>query len=330
MLGQSDEAVIESHEELRLNPNGGGYFDLLYAYLRLNRLGEAESTVEEAQAKKIDSGSLRYRLYDLRFLQNDAAGMSQQVAWATGKPGEESPFLDLEAKTAAYSGRLGPARDLSRQAVVSAKRAEEPERAMGYEADAALREALFGNPAQARERAADALELSNGWDAQSVAALALALTGDEVRVETLATDLDNRFPEHTIVQSYYLPTLRAQVALSRNDPSRAIEILQAAAPYELSDAGALYPIYVRGEAYLAAHKGSEAVAEFQKILDHRGIVVNDPIGAMAHLGLARAYALSGDRTKAKAAYQDFLTLWKDADPDIPILKQAQAEYARLN
>jgi predicted Zn-dependent protease len=201
---------------------------------------------------------------------------------------------------------------------------------MGYEADAALREALFGNPAQARERAADALELSNGWDAQSVAALALALTGDEVRVETLATDLDNRFPEHTIVQSYYLPTLRAQVALSRNDPSRAIEILQAAAPYELSDAGALYPIYVRGEAYLAAHKGSEAVAEFQKILDHRGIVVNDPIGAMAHLGLARAYALSGDRTKAKAAYQDFLTLWKDADPDIPILKQAQAEYAKLN
>jgi tetratricopeptide (TPR) repeat protein len=330
MLGQSDEAVIESHEELRLNPNGGGYFDLLYAYLRLNRLGEAESTVEEAQAKKIDSGSLRYRLYDLRFLQNDAAGMSQQVAWATGKPGEESPFLDLEAKTAAYSGRLGPARDLSRQAVVSAKRAEEPERAMGYEADAALREALFGNPAQARERAADALELSNGWDAQSVAALALALTGDEVRVETLATDLDNRFPEHTIVQSYYLPTLRAQVALSRNDPSRAIEILQAAAPYELSDAGALYPIYVRGEAYLAAHKGSEAVAEFQKILDHRGIVVNDPIGAMAHLRLARAYALSGDRTKAKAAYQDFLTLWKDADPDIPILKQAQAEYAKLN
>jgi predicted Zn-dependent protease len=214
--------------------------------------------------------------------------------------------------------------------VVSAKRAEEPERAAEYEADAALREALFGNPAEARERAADALELSNGWYAQSLAALALALAGDEVRVETLATDLDNRYPEHTIVQSYYLPTVRAQVALSRNDPSRAIEVLQAAAPYELSGSGTLYPAYVRGESYLAAHQGSEAAAEFQKILDHRGIVTNAPIGALAHLGLARAYALSGDRTKAKAAYQDFLVLWKDADPDIPTLKQAKAEYAKLN
>jgi tetratricopeptide (TPR) repeat protein len=236
----------------------------------------------------------------------------------------------LEAKTAAYSGRLGRARDLARQAVVSAKRAEEPELAMEYEADAALREALFGNPAQARERAADALELANGWYAQSVAALALALAGDEARAETLATDLGNRFPEHTIVQSYYLPTVRAQVALSRDDPSKAIDILQAAAPYELSDAGALYPAYVRGESYLAARQGNEAAAEFQKILDHRGIVVNAPIGAMAHLGLGRAYALSGDKSKARTAYQDFLALWKDAEPGIPTLKQAQAEYARLD
>jgi DNA-binding winged helix-turn-helix (wHTH) protein len=328
-LGQYDEGLIESREQLRLNPNGDGYFDLLNFYLCLNRLEEAQSTFEEAEAKKFDSPSIRYFAYQLRFLQNDAAGMSQQVAWATGKPGEESPFLGLEANTAAYSGKLGRARDLTRQAVVSAKRAEQPERAAEYEADAALREALFGNTAEARKRAADALELSNGWYVQSLAALSLALAGDEVRVETLATDLDNRYPEHTTVQSYYLPTVRAQLALSHDDPSRAIEVLQAAAPYELSGSGALYPAYVRGEAYLAAHQGNEAAAEFQKILDHRGIVVNAPVGALAHLGLGRAYALSGDKTKAKSAYQDFLALWKDADQDLPILINAKREYAAL-
>jgi eukaryotic-like serine/threonine-protein kinase len=160
-------------------------------------------------------------------------------------------------------------------------------------------------------------------------ALALAFSGDAVRASTLADDLAYRFPDHTIVQSYELPTIRAQLALSHDDPSGAIEILQAAVPYELSDSGALYPVYVRGEAFLAAHKGNEAAAEFQKILDHPGVVVNAPIGALAHLGLGRAYALSGDKTKAKSAYQDFLSIWKNADPDIPMLKQAKAEYAKL-
>jgi hypothetical protein len=231
------------------------------------------------------------------------------------------------ANTAAYSGRLGRARDLFRQAVVSAKRAEAPEVAAELEADAALREALFGNPAETRERAADALGLSNSRSVQSRAALTLAFAGDAVRASTLADDLANRFFDHTIVQSYDVPTIRAQLVLSHDDPSGAIEILQAAVPYELSNEGALYPVYVRGEAHLAAHKGNEAAAEFQKIHDHRGIVVNSPIGA--HLGLGRAYALSGDKTKAKSAYQDFLTIWKDADPDIPMLKQAKAEYAKL-
>ena len=329
MQGRYDQGLIESREEFRLNPNGDGYFDLLYFYLRLNRLKEAQSTVEEAAAKNFDSPSIRNLVYELRFLQNDATGMSQQVAWATGKLGVEDGLLGLEADTAAYSGRLGRARDLSRQAVVSAKRAEEPEVAAEHEANAALREALFGNPAQTRERAADALNLSNSWSVQSLAALALAFAGDTVQAGTLADDLANRFPDHTIVQSYDLPTIRAQLALSHDDPSGAIEILQAAVPYELSDSGALYPVYVRGEAYLAAHKGKEAAAEFQKIHDHSGIVVNAPIGALAHLGLSRAYALSGDKIKAKSAYQDFLTIWKDADPDIPILKQAKAEYAKL-
>ena len=329
MQGRYDKGLIESREEFRLNPNGDGYYDLLYFYLRLNRLQEAQSTFEEAEAKNFDSPSIRNLAYQLRFLQNDAAGMSQQVAWATGKLGVEDGLLGLEADTAAYSGRLGQARNLSRQAVVSAKRAETPEVAAEREANAALREALFGNTAEARERAADALGLSNSWRVQSRAALALAFAGDTERASTLADDLANRFPDHTIVQSYEVPTIRAKLALSHDDPSGAIEILQAAVPYELSDSGALYPVYVRGQAYLAAHKGKEAVAEFQKIHDHPGIVVNAPIGTLAHLGLGRAYALSGDKTKAKSAYQHFLTIWIDADPDIPILKQAKAEYAKL-
>jgi eukaryotic-like serine/threonine-protein kinase len=203
------------------------------------------------------------------------------------------------------------------------------EMAAAYEAHGALRETLFGNPAAARDQAANAPQLSNSADVESFSALALAIAGDTARAETLADDLDSRFPEHTIVQLYYLPTLRAQFALTRNDPSNAIEVLQAATPYDLSSSGALYPVYLRGEAYLAAHQGAEATAQFQKTLDHRGIVVNDSIGALAQLQLGRANAVFGDRAKEKMAYQDFLTLWKDADPDIPILKQAKAEYAKL-
>ena len=221
------------------------------------------------------------------------------------------------------------AQDFSRQAVASAERAEEKEAAATYEADAALREALFGNEREARLRVASALRLSTGLDAQYRAALALAFEGDTSRSETLGDELGKLFPEDTSVQYNYLPTLHAQLAISRNDPAKAIETLQATAPYELSGAGGLYPVYVRGQAYLAAHQGSEAEAEFQKILNHRGIVLNSPIGALAHLQIGRAYALQGDTAKAKAAYQDFLTLWKDADPDIPIFIAAKAEYAKL-
>ena len=228
-------------------------------------------------------------------------------------------------------------RELSRRAVASAERAEEKETAAGYQAEAAIREALFGNAAQARQQAAAALGLSDGRDVQYGAALALAIAGDAARaqaqVEKLADDLAKRFPEDTIVQFNELPTIRAQLALNRNDAAGDIEALQAAAPYEFAGAGtftpALYPVYVRGEAYLASRQGREAAAEFQKILDHPGVVLNEPIGALAHLGLARAYALQGDTAKARAAYNDFLTLWKDADPDIPILRKAKAEYAKL-
>jgi predicted Zn-dependent protease len=262
--------------------------------------------------------------------------MAQQVAWAAGKPGWENVVLASEADTAAYSGRLGMAQEFSRRAVASAERAEEKETAASYEADAALREALFGNVVEARQRVAAALALSTGRDVQYGAALALAIAGDAARAQTLADDLAKRFSEDTLVQFNYLPTLHAQLAFSRNDSSKAVEALQAASPYELGAPApgvfnfvSLYPVYVRGQAYLAAHLGSEAAAEFQKIIDHRGVVLNEPIGALAHLGLARAYALQGDTAKAHAAYQDFLTLWKDADPDIPILQQAKAEYAKL-
>ena len=334
-LGQYDKALAEAREGFRLN-EAGGTGNLVNSFLQLNRLEEARATAEGAQAKNFDSPYLRFVLYQLAFLQNDAAGMAQQAAWAVGKPGWDDVLLASEADTAAYSGRLGKAREFSRRAVASAERADEKETAAGYEDEAALREALFGNAAEARQRVAAALALSVGRDVQYGAALALALAGDMTRAQAMAEDLGKRFSDDTIVHFNYLPTIHARLALSRNDSSKAIDSLQAAAPYELGIPGAgtfttaLYPVYVRGEAYRVGHQGSEAATEFQKILDHRGIVVNAPIGALAHLGLARAYALQGDTVKARAAYQDFLTLWKDADPDIPIFIAAKAEYVKLH
>jgi len=338
-LGQYDKSLAEMREALRLDPAGAqNYANVVSSYLPLNRLKEARATAEEAQAKKLDSPYLQMLLYQVAFLQNDAAGMAQFVAWVADKPARmQGIMLGFEADTAAYSGRLGKARDLSRRAVALAEHRENKEIAAGYEAEAAVREAVFENVAATQQRAAAALALSTGRDVQYGAALALALAGDAARAQALADDLAKRFPEDTIVQFNYLPTIHAQLALERNDSSKALEALQAAAPYELGSPGAvtlnfvsLYPVYVRGAVYLFRHQGSEAAAEFQKVLDWPGVVINEPIGALARLGLARAYAVVGDAAKARAAYQDFLALWKDADPDIPILKQAQAEYAKLH
>jgi tetratricopeptide (TPR) repeat protein len=343
-LGQYEKALTEAHEELKLNPvSPEAYVDVLSSYLNLNRLEETRTTAEEMEAKKFDSPGLRSSLYQLAFLQNDTKGMLQQVAWSGGKPGVEDVFLANEADTEANFGHLRKARELSRQAVVSAERADEKETAAGYEAEAALREALFGNPAEARQWAAQALRLSTGREVQYGTALALAWAGDAAQARGLADGLDKRFPEDTIVQFNFLPVLRAQLALDRGAPqgmanagaARAIEVLEAAAPYELGTPtyaafpAALFPIYVRGEAYLDARQGNEAVAEFLKINAHHGVVLNEPIGALAYLGIARAYALRDDAAMSQMAYQDFLTLWKDADPDIPILKQAEAEYSRV-
>jgi len=330
VLGQYEKDLIEGREALHLEPSSGlGYANLVIEYLFLNRLEEAQATALEAQAKNLDSPSLRLNLYRLAFLQNDAAAMAQQVAWAQGRPGVEDVLLDYESHTTAYFGRLAKARELCRQAVASAARAEKKEKVARYEADAAVREALFGNPSEARQRVAATLALSTGRDASYMAALALGLAEDATRAQALADDLTKRFPEGTVVQFNYLPVLHAQAALSRNDAPKAIELLKTAAPFELGNVGYLYPVYVRGQAYLLNHQGKEAVTELMKIIEHRGIVFNEPIGALAHLQIGRAYAMQGETAKARSAYQDFLSLWREADSDIPILMAAKAEYAKL-
>jgi hypothetical protein len=273
--------------------------------------------------------------------------LMSEIIGAMAHPGAPDWMLHAESITLARSGQLQRARGMSRRAVDLAQQAGQREKAAVFGTGVAVWEALFGNLTAARQKAGGALELSKGRDVEYGAAFALAVAGDSSQAQTLANDLEKRFPEDTSVQFSYLPTLRALLALNHGESSHAIELLQTAAPYELAVPGidyyffigGFYPAYVRGEAYLAAHQGAEAAAEFQKILDHPGIVLSDPIGALAHLGLARANALQAKnlpgaeadaaRLRALGAYKDFLTLWKDADPDIPVLKQAKAEYAKL-
>jgi DNA-binding winged helix-turn-helix (wHTH) protein/tetratricopeptide (TPR) repeat protein len=335
--GQYEKAVEESKEAVRLSPdNPIAYSTLLFNYIALNRIDEAKSAYADAMRHTVNQAFYCPALYEIAFLQNDAAGMAEQVAWSAGKPGVEDGLLALEADTAGYSGRLMEAREFSRRAVDAAERAQEKEAAATYSAVAGLREGLFGNESEARRRATLAMNRSPGRDVQYGAALAFAYAGDVARAQALTEDLSKRFPEDTIVQFNFLPTLRAKLAFMRGNSSEAIENLRVAAPYELGASAsstyawnALYPAFVRGEAHLAAHQGKEAAAEFQKILGHRGVVLYEPIGALARLGLARARELQGDTTKAQAAYREFLALWKDADPGIPILQQAKTEYAKL-
>jgi eukaryotic-like serine/threonine-protein kinase len=337
VIGQYEKALEEAREVVRLNADFPiGYAFLMFNYTALNRFDEAKAAYEQALERKLDNTFYPPTLYLIAFMQNDTAGMARQVAKSTGKPGIENEVLALQSDTAAYSGRLQDAREFSRRAMYSAERAQEKEAAATYAALSALREGLFGNADEARRRARLAVGRSTGRDVLYGAALALAYAGDEGRAQALTDDLAKRFPEDTIVQFNFLPTLRAKLATGRGKASDAIETLRAATPSELGQSTfstygwtALYPVFVRGEACLAAHEGTEAATEFQKIIDHRGIVLNGPIGALAHLGLARAFALEGDAAKSRAAYQDFLSLWMGGDPDIPILKQAKAEHARL-
>jgi tetratricopeptide (TPR) repeat protein len=335
-LGLYEKGLDAARETLRLDSfDASNYGVLVYSYLLLNRLGDARNTIQEARKGGLDA-SLHGAQYLLAFLENNATAMSQHAAWSFGRPGEEDVLLGQEADTSAYYGRLVDAREFSQRAVVSAKLAGLKETEAEHEADMALMEALMGNEREAQGRATIALEHSTGRDVQYGAALALALTGNSTWVRSLADDLARRFPQDTLVQFSYLPTLRAQLALNRKDATQAIETLQAALPYDLAlepTAGALplslYPVYLRGYAYLAARHGTEAAAEFKKIVEHPGVVANEPIGALAHLGLGRAYAIQGEMAKSRAAYGDFFAKWKNADEGIPRLEEAKAEYSAL-
>ena len=333
-IGQYEKSLTEQQEAMRLAPDDvSGYANLGGIYLNLNRLDEAKAAFDQALARKLDAGFLRANMYYLAFLRGDSSQMEQQVAWGAGKPGDEDLLLSVQSDTEAYYGRLSKARDFSRRAVDSAVRADSKETAAFWQVNAALREAEWGDTASARQGVTAALTLSPGRDVKEVAALALARIGDTPRATALVGELEKSYASNTLLKLYWLPTINAAIELNQGNSSQALVSLEAAAPYELGGGGtyinSLYPAYVRGQAYLLAHNGTAAAAEFQRMLDHRGIVLNFVTGALAHLQLGRAYAMAGDTAKAKAAYQDFLTLWKDADPDIPILKEAKAEYAKL-
>jgi eukaryotic-like serine/threonine-protein kinase len=334
ILGQWEKAAAEARENLRLEPNDViAFSNLGECYLALNRLDEAKETFRQAQTRKLDDPFLRLFMYYLAFLQEDVAGMQEQVASLSGKPGAEDVLLSAESDSEAHGGRLRKAREFSEKAVESAKRNDAKETAAIWQVNAALREAEFGNSAEARKLAAAAVALAPGRDVQLLSAMVSSRVGDASQAAKVVDKLSEEFPVSTILQYYWLPTIRAEIELSRGNLARAIKILQATSPYEMGttqlNIATMYPVYVRGQGYLAAHQGKEAAAEFQKIIDHRGVVLNFPLGALAHLGLGRAYAQSGDTAKARSAYQDFFALWKDADPDIPILKEAKAEYAKL-
>ena len=347
-LGVYEKAVDATKQTIRLVPDRvGGYANLANFTIALQRFDETRQAIHEAQARKLDNFIFHDALYALAFLGSDSAAMVEEQQWFAGKPDSANFGLALGSDTEAYAGHLASARELTKRAVDSAIRADSKENGAIWQAIAAQREAAYGNPTEARQKAAEALKLypaSQGVEVE--AALAVALAGDTARAEPLAQDLEKRFPLDTQMQSLWLPAIRAQVAMNKKNPAAAVNALQAATPPQelglvqfLANISCLYPAYVRGEAYLATGQGSAAAAEFQKILDHGGIVWNCWTGALGHLGVARANALQAKtsrgadadaaRVRALAAYKDFLALWKDADPDIPILIAAKSEYAKL-
>jgi serine/threonine protein kinase/tetratricopeptide (TPR) repeat protein len=344
--GRYESAVEQTRRELLLNPDGViGYDNLSQFLLALNRFDESRKAYDDAMARKLDDDTLHLSRYGIAFLESDAKVMSEQSAWFTDRPEVQDEMLALEAETEAYAGHLNKARELTRRAVDSALRADNKAAASIWELEGAFREQILGQP-DARQHAAAAMNTApQNPETQEFGALVLAGSGDTKRAEILLQDLQKRFPYHTVLQSNWSPTIRAQIALANQQPQQAIDQLQAVLSVELGASlsvqspPCLYPIYVRGEAYLAAGQGSAAAAEFKKIIDHRGITWSCTTGALAHLGLARANALQSRtsqgadadaaRTRALAHYKDFFALWKDADPDILILKEAKGEYAKL-
>jgi len=344
--GQYEKAAEMTRQGLRLASNQSLYGNLANYTLALQRFAETRQIIHEAQARKMDDFTLHNALYALAFLGSDSAAMVEQEQWYAGKQDYENFGLALASDTEAYKGYLGKARELTKRAVDTAIRADSKENGAIWQANAAVKQAAYGNAAEARQSAAEALKLApTSQGVESEAAFAFAMAGDTARAASLTQDLGKRFPLDSQMQSLWLPAIQAQLAVARKNPASAVTALQAASPIELgqinfvNNVSCLYHLYVRGEAYLAAGQGSAAGAEFQKILDHSGIVWNCWTGALAHLGVARANALQSRtsqgadadaaRVRALAAYKDFLALWKDADPDIPILKEAKAEYAKL-
>jgi tetratricopeptide (TPR) repeat protein len=334
-LGEWEKSLKASEASLRLEPNSGvTNSNLAEAQFALHYFDQAKDTVEQAIAHNMDFYELRLDLYYAAFLRGDKELMQRQLSWAAGRSGEEDWLLSAQSDTEAYFGRLHTAREFTQRAVDSAQRADAKETAALWQVDAAMQEAEVGNVGLARQSALAGLGLVEGRNVRVAAALALARAGDTSKAQELAESLNRDFPQNTIVQGYWLPAILAAIEIHEQNPGKAVHILQTATSYELAQSqpfhvGMLYPVYLRGQAFLLAREGSQAVAEFQKVIDHRGIVLNFPLGALTHLQLGRAYILSGDMVKGKAAYQDFLALWKDADPDIPVLKQAKAEYAKL-
>jgi len=334
-FGDYAKADAAAQRAFEINPDSSNnYVSLIYCDQYLDRLDHAKVKVEQARARKLNSPWFPLILYVVDFLENDPAGMAQQTTAAMRTPGVEDQMFFLESETAAHNGQFGDARDFTRRATDSARRAQEKETAAEYEGHNSLREALVGMANFAKEDARSALTDVKGKHGEGFSAIALALAGDLTNANSSIDDLARRFPQDTVVQSQYLPMARAALAINSGNAKAALDALSTAAPYELGHTNddftfALYPIYLRGQAYLAAKDGSAAITEFQKILDHASIVGNEPIGALAHLGIARAHSLSGNNTKAKGAYDDFFALWKNADPDVPILKEAKAEYAKL-
>jgi DNA-binding winged helix-turn-helix (wHTH) protein/tetratricopeptide (TPR) repeat protein len=345
--GQYEEAASVTRQGVRLALDQSRFYSALSGYaLASQRFGDSRQAIRDAQARKLDDYSLHCDLYAIAFLEADSAAMAEQQQWLARNAESETFGLALASDTEAYGGHLSKARELTRRAVDSARRADSKENGAVWQTNAALREAAYGNRREARQTAAEALELAPASQgAKSEAALAFAMAGETVRAESLAQDLGKRFPLDTQIRSLWLPAIRAQLALNKKNPVSALSALQAASAIELgniqfaNNLSCLYHVYLRGQAYLAAKQGPAAAAEFQKIIDHGGIVWNCWTGALAHLGVARANALQAKnsqgaeadaaRVRALAAYKDFLTLWKDADPDIPILKEARAEYAKL-
>ncbi len=334
--GQYEKGIQAGQDALRLNPDNPFPYTVALHYVFLDRFAEAAEMLKRAAEHKLEIPEMLITRYYLAFFKGDQPGMEREIARARGEHVEDW-MSHNQAMVLARSGRMRQARNMWGRAVAMAQQDGSREGAARYEAAEAVCEAHFGNAAAAKERARAALQLAKDRDVEYAAAFALALSGDSAGSQRLAADLEKRFPEDTPVQFEYLPTLGALSALAHQAPLDAVERLQKALPYDFAlpgtaffaKFGGLYPAYVRGEAYLAAGRGQEAAAEFQKVLDHRGIVYADPIGALAHLQLGRAYVVSGDMAKAKNAYQDFLALWKDADQDIPVLKQANAEYTKL-